>query len=144
MPDPVKYGQHPPILPETACEGCGENPASQTDHCHQHGWVRGQVCRGCNTWMGLIDRRVAPQVDLATLLVLQHRCPECDQLSISDLAVTKTKTLYLRVDDTLFDRIYQLAADEDRTITAQAVRLLTAALDYHDEVMRDAPAADRA
>ena len=39
---PVRYGDHPPPPPGASCEACGTGPSGLvTDHCHKHGWVRG-------------------------------------------------------------------------------------------------------
>jgi hypothetical protein len=34
------------------CRLCGEARASAWDHCHDHGYVRGPLCSGCNTREG--------------------------------------------------------------------------------------------
>jgi hypothetical protein len=62
------------------------------DHCHAHGWVRGIVCRRCNTRLERIDRQVAPRVEeklLLALLAVRNRCPDCDQRNVGDLARPK-------------------------------------------------------
>ncbi|MFF4534220.1 endonuclease domain-containing protein [Streptomyces sp. NPDC001407] len=35
------------------CRLCGESRASAWDHCHEHGFVRGPLCGGCNTAEGM-------------------------------------------------------------------------------------------
>jgi len=40
------------------CEICQERPASNIDHCHNTGKVRGYLCRECNIGLGLfLDRK---------------------------------------------------------------------------------------
>ena len=88
----VQYGQHQKIPAGTACAGCGSTDKTRraTDHCHQHGWVRGIVCPSCNARMITIDQMGTPSaVDetlLAALLALRQRCPECLPISPADLA----------------------------------------------------------
>lgn len=85
----IKYGEHPSVLPGTSCETCGSARLRPvTDHCHEHGWVRGLVCPRCNNLMAYVDRRVAPKVEsalLAALVALWQRCPDCGQLDVADL-----------------------------------------------------------
>lgn len=51
------------------CELCGQ-PVSQTavvlDHCHKHGWVRGSICRGCNSLLGKVENN-APRYGVRNL-----------------------------------------------------------------------------
>ncbi|MEW1926775.1 endonuclease domain-containing protein [Streptomyces sp. NPDC088360] len=35
------------------CQLCRQSPASSWDHCHDHGYVRGPLCSGCNIREGL-------------------------------------------------------------------------------------------
>jgi hypothetical protein len=85
----VKYGQHPKVLPYVTCEACGgSTPDPVADHCHAHGWVRGTLCRSCNTQMRFIDRLVVPYVGkarLGSLLAFHLRCSECLPLTAADL-----------------------------------------------------------
>lgn len=40
------------------CELCsGPLPATKAvlDHCHKRGWVRGTICRGCNSLLGKVE-----------------------------------------------------------------------------------------
>ena len=83
----VQY-KAPLIPPGAACEACGKTGQLTRDHCHGHGWVRGIVCMSCNKYLESIDRRVAPKIGaalLTALLALQHRCPDCTPLDVSDL-----------------------------------------------------------
>jgi Recombination endonuclease VII len=98
----VKYGQHEPVLTGAACEACRAVTLDPvTDHCHAHGWVRGILCRQCNTRMALIDRRrVAPQAApevVAALIGIAGRCPDCPALTLGDLT-----TLHDRASFPLF------------------------------------------
>jgi Recombination endonuclease VII len=52
------------------------------DHCHEHGYVRGILCAGCNVTMGLVDAGRGHE----SMAVLENpgpydrwrkRCPEC-------------------------------------------------------------------
>jgi Recombination endonuclease VII len=62
------------------------------DHCHRHGWVRGVVCKACNTAMAAFDRGYAldyqnayPRARRMTGVLLRTpdynrysaNCPEC-------------------------------------------------------------------
>jgi hypothetical protein len=67
------------------------------DHCHQHGWVRGPLCRRCNTAMAYVDRRMMPRaalvaghVPLGKLLDHASRCPECPRLVPDDIGPTRS------------------------------------------------------
>lgn len=85
----VKYGKHPSVPPGSACETCHRaTPDPVADHCHAHGWVRGNLCRSCNTQMGYVDRGIIPYTGterLGSLLDFHGRCPERGPLSASDL-----------------------------------------------------------
>lgn len=37
------------------CPICHENLATHVDHCHKRGHVRGLICGGCNTLLGVIE-----------------------------------------------------------------------------------------
>lgn len=77
-----------------------------TDHCHTHGWIRGQVCEGCNQRLRHEERRHSMSDLLAGLCWHKHRtagaadqcraawrkanaisighyrrCPDCDLIS---------------------------------------------------------------
>jgi Recombination endonuclease VII len=85
----VKYGTHPGVPPGSACEACGRvTPDPVADHCHAHGWVRGGLCRSCNTQMGYVDRGITPYAGAErteSLLAFRKRCPECSPLEVPDL-----------------------------------------------------------
>lgn len=53
-----RYGLAPADLAAldevTACEVCG-GPALHVDHDHETGHVRGVLCRGCNTALGMVE-----------------------------------------------------------------------------------------
>jgi len=50
------------------------------DHCHEHGWIRGILCQGCNQRMALVDAGLgvaALGADLGHYERWRLRCPEC-------------------------------------------------------------------
>ena len=104
---PVRYGEHRIARLGTACEACGGTEArTVADHCHDHGWVRGHVCKRCNRLMSLIDKRIAPKAEpalLAALITLQNRCPECDRLSIPDLTPACESAMTTRFPRDLYE-----------------------------------------
>lgn len=55
------------------------------DHCHSHGWVRGQVCAGCNSVMRFVDKRRCLSRYMPTLRDEFRRqynqCPDCEFLA---------------------------------------------------------------
>lgn len=87
----VQYQSLPyyrPFPAGAACEACGSPDMLVRDHCHEHGWVRGVACRGCNAYLSRIDRGKTPKVKdghLAALLAIWNNCPDCDRLDAADL-----------------------------------------------------------
>lgn len=86
----VRYTPGCPLMaPGTTCAACGGAKALMRDHCHEHGWIRGIVCCGCNRKLGHIDRRNTPRritgEHLAALLAVRNRCPDCEQIGADDL-----------------------------------------------------------
>src|SRR5205823_9787657 len=73
-------GRHP--LKMGRCELCPPTalpPPSQTvyDHCHQHGWIRGEVCVSHNRRLTLPGSYYwGPE-----MIEFWNRCPECPRLS---------------------------------------------------------------
>jgi recombination endonuclease VII len=62
------------------CEWCEpEDPWRPTsfDHCHRHGWIRGEICQSHNGRLKRIDKLEYP--DRWKRWMIQHwlRCPEC-------------------------------------------------------------------
>lgn len=111
MTDPIRYGEHVRAEPGTACILCGDRKLQPyADHCHEHGWVRGDVCPRCNTLMSLIDRHISPlesslthPLTLAALITHAGRCPDCKSLGINDLRPparkARTRQIRPRLDD---------------------------------------------
>lgn len=86
----VKYGEHAAIPADASCQVCGNQEGNLiTEHCHEHGWVRGITCRRCNRKMAQIDRRIMPRTEiLDALLAHAARCPGCLPLGAAELALT--------------------------------------------------------
>lgn len=85
----------PPIPPEAVCAGCGTAETLVRDHCHEHGWVRGVVCRSCNFKLGHIDQGFMPRAPgetVTALLAVHNSCPDCEQ-------VDGTRLVRFRVPD---------------------------------------------
>lgn len=109
---PVRYGKHTQSPPRD-CEGCGmplQKPL--TDHCHDHGWVRGIVCGSCNIRLGYIDRRLTsaqPQEQLlASLIAIRNRCPDCEPISRADLVQIEVPARFNSPEDLTEDVIQAL------------------------------------
>ena len=55
------------------------------DHCHDHGWVRGRICAGCNSVMRFVDRKKCLPRYMPALREEFRRhynqCPECELLT---------------------------------------------------------------
>jgi hypothetical protein len=115
------------ILPGATCVACGAAGPLERDHCHEHGWVRGIVCRPCNRHLHLIDRRLLQPVKedlLAAQLSVRNRCPDCDPLDIADLASPRPRKpkpkpgpgpgyRAIRFEDDLWDRLGKAARRAD-------------------------------
>jgi|SRR6266849_8665247 len=58
------------------CEWC---PPEETvlDHCHKHGWVRGEICVSHNGRMRQIDAGVSPDRWRPWMVSHWRRCPDC-------------------------------------------------------------------
>ena len=138
----AKYGEHAPVIRGALCEVCGTAPfAPVADHCHEHGWVRGTLCRGCNGRMALIDRRtLPPSGDVAALVTFAGRCPECPGITVEDLTavLTGAKALpsapgqasaNLRIPDDLHARVVAAAASSRRSMNGEILWLIEQALD---------------
>lgn len=64
------------------CSVCGAMARLERDHCHEHGYLRGVVCRRCNLRMKPVDQgnmagTVREEVDRQALVVHWHNCPKC-------------------------------------------------------------------
>ena len=55
------------------------------DHCHDHGWVRGRICAGCNSVMRFVDRKrcLARYMPALREEFRRHynQCPDCELLT---------------------------------------------------------------
>lgn len=77
---PVPYS--PNVRIDASCLMCGTSGTRlERDHCHIHGWVRGTLCRSCNSLMGHFDAQVPPlkQSRWAACIAHRHRCHQCTQ-----------------------------------------------------------------
>lgn len=67
------------------CEACKTDFMLVTDHCHQHGWVRGTLCQQCNFYMSNLDKGKPTiagglsRLRERMLALAQHwlKCPDC-------------------------------------------------------------------
>jgi hypothetical protein len=48
------------------------------DHCHSHGWVRGEVCHAHNSRMRDIDRLTNSERWTRWMVKMWLRCPDCE------------------------------------------------------------------
>jgi hypothetical protein len=104
--EPQKYERNAHHFGYGTCPVCQRDGERLiTDHCHAHGWIRGQICEGCNQMIRHEERR-HPMTDLlaglcwhrhrteqnyvrcragwltanARRIAHYRRCPDCDQL----------------------------------------------------------------
>jgi hypothetical protein len=77
---PIKYSSGR-LTHDGICEWCPAGtflPTGTTfDHCHKHGWVRGEVCHSHNNRMREIDRGTRAETWQHWQVVMFLRCPEC-------------------------------------------------------------------
>ena len=82
----VQY--HSLKLPERVgtCELC---PPKNTyfDHCHEHGWIRGELCSSHNGRMQFIDAETRQDLWEDWMLMHWLKCPDCAATSARALAV---------------------------------------------------------
>lgn len=96
MTAPVQYSQFVATHRAGECSACTRQASQMVvDHCHTHGWVRGIVCRSCNSHMASIDVRRAPDriegVSVAELLRHAAQCPECPRVQEGELCIRIAK-----------------------------------------------------
>jgi hypothetical protein len=53
------------------------DPASEWDHCHAHGFVRGPLCKSCNVKELGAFASLNPESE--AIIAYYSNCPECDQ-----------------------------------------------------------------
>lgn len=145
MTTPVRYGEQSRAELGSACMLCGARERQPyADHCHHHGWVRGDLCPRCNTLMALIDRRIAPlessltaPLTLAALVEHAGRCPDCEPFSVENLGPTRSlkparkavrESLNLRGPGDLKRRVEAYAKRTGISVNAAACMLLAAGL----------------
>jgi hypothetical protein len=148
MSSPVTYGEHARAAMGTPCALCGTQEVRlRTDHCHEHGWVRGSLCPTCNALMALVDRRITPRVDrfsaaltLAALVSYAGNCQDCNAFGIADLGPTmslrsinapppgRMAQFTIRIPDEMRDRIRSAAEGHKRSLNGEIEWLLEAGL----------------
>lgn len=76
MSIPYRYVKGVAIGRDDTCALCGIRSTSLViDHCHAHGFSRGMLCSGCNSYAGKLDRgAITPNPREAFYLA---NCPEC-------------------------------------------------------------------
>lgn len=79
IPVLTSYKPHAMSAVTGDCALCRTVPATQHDHCHTHGWLRGQLCRRCNLALGRIDNGKPTRTILSDGQVSEYRerCPDC-------------------------------------------------------------------
>ena len=101
---PVPYS--PNVRIDASCLMCGTSGTRlERDHCHIHGWVRGTLCRSCNSLMGHFDAQVPPlkQSRWAACIAHRHRCHQCTVVSIADVTAWHERRLQPRVIENFSD-----------------------------------------
>ena len=72
----VQYSSAPLLERTGQCDVC---PPANTffDHCHEHGWIRGELCGSHNQRLHSIDAGVRPERWEPWMAEYRRRCPEC-------------------------------------------------------------------
>jgi len=72
----VRYGRTRPTK-TGICEICqtAPPPATVLDHCHEHGWIRGEVCLSHNALLATRSDRWDE-----TMIACWNHCPDCPKL----------------------------------------------------------------
>jgi hypothetical protein len=87
-PDYTQYSfsaRYPKVSGE--CPLCYNDSILYVDHCHEHGWIRGRICPGCNIRLhsteeyfrfgaGVIDYQHCPDIDEIEWI---GKCPDCQE-----------------------------------------------------------------
>jgi hypothetical protein len=75
----VQYQQHRlhHIAYRGRCEHCNAIKRTFYDHCHKHGWIRGEVCGSRNTRMAKLDWGIKPDRWERWMIEQWLRCPDC-------------------------------------------------------------------
>lgn len=62
------------------CDWCPDRPGyvrTGFDHCHKHGWIRGELCDSHNIRMRKIDSGIFPSSWEPWIVEHFNRCPDC-------------------------------------------------------------------
>lgn len=80
----VQYNQGRSLPRSGRCEMCTRR-AVGVDHCHKHGWIRGELCASHNIRLIAIDYGKDP--DRWEPWMIRHyiRCPDCKSALIDEL-----------------------------------------------------------
>lgn len=91
----VKYshgkGQWKIDLRKDPCIICASTWRTVVDHCHEHGWVRGVLCQGCNHRMGCADAGKPGYAEDERHVTHRLRCAQCAHPDATVLPETKTE-----------------------------------------------------
>lgn len=79
------------VVVEGPCQCCGGGDLDSpqqfvVDHCHEHDYIRGIICRGCNGYMSVVDnpgddtiwrRAWGLEYSWTRCVAWREECPEC-------------------------------------------------------------------
>lgn len=88
---PVHYDRASLLFRRTGkCEVC---PPVNTyvDHCHEHDWIRGELCASHNTRLQFIDADICPHKWEPWMLEYWRRCPDCTKNGTRELPATPSE-----------------------------------------------------
>ena len=159
MAEPVRYRIGLPLL-NTTCLICQSETATLNDHCNEHGWVRGSLCRSCNAVMSMVDRgRVSPIFARGArrLMTHQRRCPGCATRAVNsvglvapDYSGVTRKTTPTRLTPEAREALNRLSCVltgrvmSDVDLSAALIAVCTTAQQHIEETAAALPAGDAA